>query len=54
MDVKLVVVLLSVKYVTISNPDWLSSSETRVNPKNSLKSTNLNELDARKPLVGSV
>jgi hypothetical protein len=31
MDVKMVV-FLSASYVTISNPDSLSSSETRANP----------------------
>jgi hypothetical protein len=38
--------------VTISIPDSLSSSETGVNPEiRSWKSTHLNELDVRKPLV---
>jgi hypothetical protein len=38
--------------VTISSPDWLSNSETGVNPGR--RSTNLNELDVRKPLVVSL
>jgi hypothetical protein len=41
--------------VTISNADSLSSSETGVNPGiKSGKSTYLNELDVRKPLVVSI
>jgi hypothetical protein len=41
--------------VTISNPDSISRSETRVNPAmRSRKSTYLIELDVRKPLVVSI
>jgi hypothetical protein len=42
--------------VTISNPDSLSSSETGVDPgtRSWKKSTYLNELDVRKPLVVSI
>ncbi len=41
--------------MTISNPDSLSSSETGVNSGiRSSKSTYLNELDVRKPLVESI
>jgi hypothetical protein len=41
--------------VTISNPDRLSSSETGVNLESKAeKSTNLNELDVRKPVVVSI
>jgi hypothetical protein len=40
--------------VTISNPDSLSSSETGINPGiKTAKSTDLNLLDAIKPLVVS-
>jgi hypothetical protein len=40
--------------VTISNPDWLYSSETEFNTgKEAEKSTHLIELDVRKPLVVS-
>jgi hypothetical protein len=42
-------------FVTISNPDSLSSSETEVNTgARSRKSTYLNELNVRKPLVESI
>jgi hypothetical protein len=41
--------------VTISNPDSLSSSKTRINSEiRSWKSAYLNELDVRKPLVVSI
>ncbi len=46
---------VSVSYLTISNPDLLSSIETGVNPGiRSWKSTYLNEIDVRKPLVVSI
>ncbi len=47
--------LVSASYVTISNPDSLSSSETGFNSGiRSWKSNYLNELDVRKPLVVSI
>ncbi len=43
---------MSASCVTISNPDSLSSNASGVNPGiESWKSTHLNELDAKKPLV---
>ncbi len=46
---------VSVSCVTISNPDSLFSSETGVNSgRRRSKSTHLNELDVRKPLVVSM
>ncbi len=46
---------VSANCVTISNLDLRSSSETWVNPgKRSEKSTHLNELVLRKPLVVSI
>ncbi len=46
---------VSASCVTTSNPDLLSSSEKGVNPEIRIwKSTYLNELDARKPLVLSI
>jgi hypothetical protein len=45
---------VSASCVIISNPDWLSSSETEVNPRiRSWKGTYMNELEIRKPFVES-
>jgi hypothetical protein len=46
---------MSASCVTISNPDSLSGSATGVNPgKRSWRSTYLNELDVRKPMMVSI
>jgi hypothetical protein len=55
MDVKMVVFRSPQLAWQSSNPDYLSSSETGVNSgTRSWKSTYLNELDVRKPLVVSI